>query len=109
MISEKHLAQVADTVRFIVVFTFVTEALGALLLFTFLPEDRDLGERLFQSVFHSISAFCNAGFSTLKDGLADAWVQGLRAFQFVICLLMKLPYKKEHQVKPPNRGCQSSS
>lgn len=88
MISEKHLAQVADTVRFIVVFTFVTEALGALLLFTFLPEDRDLGERLFQSVFHSISAFCNAGFSTLKDGLADAWVQGLRAFQFVICLLI---------------------
>ncbi len=84
MISEKHLAQVADSVRFIIVFTFVAEALGALLIFLALPTDRDLGERVFQSVFHAVSAFCNAGFSTLPDGLADSWVRGNSALQVVV-------------------------
>jgi trk system potassium uptake protein len=90
MISEKHLSQVADVVRFIVVFTFVTEAIGALLLYQSLPADRGLGERAFQSVFHSISAFCNAGFSTLPDGLADSWVRNNGLLQIVIGLLIIL-------------------
>lgn len=88
MISEKHLAQVANTVRFIVVFTFVVEALGAVGIFFSLPADVGVSERLFQSVFHSISAFCNAGFSTLKDGLADDWVRDLPGIQLVVCALI---------------------
>jgi potassium uptake TrkH family protein len=90
MISEKHLSQVADVVRFIVVFTFVTEAIGALLLYQALPADRGLGERAFQSVFHSISAFCNAGFSTLPDGLADSWIRHNGALHIIIGVLIIL-------------------
>lgn len=90
MISEKHLAQVSHVVRFIVVFTFVTEIIGALLLFTALPTDRGLGERAFQSVFHSISAFCNAGFSTFPDGLADSWVRHNAPLHVAISLLIIL-------------------
>ncbi len=88
MISEKHLTQVADSVRFIILFTLATEAAGALLFFSFLPEDRGLAERVFQSVFHSISAFCNAGFSTLPDGLADRWVRNNAGVQLVISALI---------------------
>jgi len=84
MISEKHLAHVAGSVRFIVVFTFFAELLGAGLIYQILPADRGVGERIFQSVFHSVSAFCNAGFSTLPDGLADAWVRGNGALQIVV-------------------------
>lgn len=90
MISEKHLAQVADTVRFIVVFTFVTEALGAVGIFLALPAQGDVAERLFQSVFHSISAFCNAGFSTLPNGLADTAVRDLWGLQLLIGTLIIL-------------------
>lgn len=90
MISEKHLARVSDSLRFIVVFTFVTEALGAVLLFQCLPADRGLAERIFQSVFHSVSAFCNAGFSTLPDGLADGWIRDNGSLQLVICALIIL-------------------
>lgn len=90
MISEKHLAQVADTVRFIVVFTFAVEALGAVGIFFSLPADGDVAERLFQSVFHSISAFCNAGFSTLKDNLADPSIRDLTGIQLVVCALIIL-------------------
>lgn len=88
MISEKHLAQVAGSMRYIVVFTFVAEALGALLLYGFLPADRGFSERVFQAVFHSVSAFCNAGFSTLPDGLADLWIRENGALQGVICALV---------------------
>ena len=88
MISEKHLGQVSGSMRFIVVFTFVAEALGAVALFAYLPEDRGLPERVFQAVFHSVSAFCNAGFSTLPNGLADDWVRGNAGVQMVICGLI---------------------
>lgn len=88
MISEKHLAQVTDAVRFIVVFTLVTETLGAAILFLTLPFDQAFSERLFQAVFHSVSAFCNAGFSTLPNGLADDCVRDLSSFQFAIGMLV---------------------
>ncbi len=88
LISEKHLAQVAGAVRFIVVFTLVAESLGALLLFQVLPEDRGTAERVFQAVFHSVSAFCNAGFSTLPDGLADSWVRDNTMLQGIVCVLI---------------------
>ena len=88
MISEKHLTQVAGSVRFIVVLTFTAELLGAWLLYHTLPEDRGLGERAFQAVFHSVSAFCNAGFSTLPAGLADSWTRDNAALQLILCALI---------------------
>ena len=48
----------------------IAELLGAAALFAaLLPEAAHLGEALFQSVFHTVSAFCNAGFSLYKDNL----------------------------------------
>ena len=88
MISEKHLSHVAGSVRFIVGFTFAAELLGAALLYHALPEDRGLAERAFQAVFHSVSAFCNAGFSTLPAGLADTWTRDNAALQLIICALV---------------------
>lgn len=88
MISEKHLAQVSTAVRFIVLFTLVSEGLGALLLFFALPPNLGTDERLFQAVFHTVSAFCNAGFSTFENGLADPLVLNNTSFQLVICTLI---------------------
>jgi trk system potassium uptake protein TrkH len=48
-------------------YTFVIEGLGAALLFLlFLPGKR-VDEALYLSIFHSVSAFCNAGFSLFPD------------------------------------------
>lgn len=87
MIAEKRLAHVGETLRFILIFTFVTEALGAIAIFYVLPSDITASERVFQSVFHSISAFCNAGFSTFPNGLAGDPVNQLPIFQFIIIAL----------------------
>lgn len=60
--------QVAGVVRLtkkIIQGTFLVEAIGAVLLsFHFIPEE-GLVKGIYYSVFHSISAFCNAGFDLM--------------------------------------------
>jgi len=58
---------IKDLLKKIVLFTFGFELFGALILF-FHFKGLNIAERIYTSVFHSISAFCNAGFSTLKNG-----------------------------------------
>jgi trk system potassium uptake protein TrkH len=50
-------------------FTFVTEALGTLFLFTRFSQDFPIGMAIYQAVYHAISAFNNAGFSLFSDNL----------------------------------------
>ncbi|WP_172683358.1 potassium transporter TrkG [Verrucomicrobium spinosum] len=90
MIAEKRLAHVGETLRFIVIFTIIAEALGAVAIFFSLPGDHDAGERMFHAVFHSVSAFCNAGFSTFPNNLADQWVNEIGALQILVCALIIL-------------------
>jgi len=50
--------------------TFITEFIGFILLFFgFLMEGLPIKSALYQGFFHSISAFCNAGFSTYDSSL----------------------------------------
>ncbi len=53
----------------IVITTFTFELVGALMLFLNFRHAFPPGQALFHAVFHSISAFCNAGFSTFSGGL----------------------------------------
>lgn len=71
------LEQVAKLLRFIVAWTFVAEAIGALVLYVaFAPLIPDGSQRLFAAVFHSVSAFCNAGFSVFSLNLEGAPATG---------------------------------
>jgi Trk-type K+ transport system membrane component len=88
MIQENRLSRINKTLTFIVVMTFACEAIGALILFCGMEGSMAFGERLFHSVFHSVSAFCNAGFSTLPDGMASANIQGNLTWQFCIMALI---------------------
>ncbi len=58
----------AKIVRSIVVFTLAIEGLGALALYG-LFRAQGTAAPAFTAVFHSISAFCNAGFSTFSDSM----------------------------------------
>lgn len=63
------LGNVVSLVKTLLVFTVIMEAIGTVLLaLTFVP-DRGLGEGLYFSLFHSVSAFNNAGFGLLPDNL----------------------------------------
>ena len=54
-----------DVVRF----TFVIEAIGTVLLYAIWAPQLGWKEAFWPAVFHSISAFCNAGFSTFSDSM----------------------------------------
>ena len=71
MNSSSKLGEVFKTLRNIVLITISIETIGALIIFSNLSsaEMPDYFDRVFFSFFHSISAFCNAGFSTLPDSL----------------------------------------
>ncbi len=63
------VAALRELMIYVVKITFLIELAGAaLLLLGFLP-GRTLGAAAYAAVFHSISAFCNAGFSTFSDNL----------------------------------------
>lgn len=55
--------------RYVLGFTLVIESLGALFLAIRFVPTYGLGKGIWFSVFHSISAFCNAGFDILGDSI----------------------------------------
>ena len=65
--------EVFKTVRRIIQITFIIELFGATFIyFSIDPEIIPaLGDRIFFAAFHSVSAFCNAGFSTLENSLYE--------------------------------------
>jgi trk system potassium uptake protein TrkH len=72
-INEESIGEVGSTLLRIIFFTILVEGAAALLIFFLLDAGlvRGSGERLFFAVFHAVSAFCNAGFSTLSQGLYE--------------------------------------
>lgn len=58
-------------IRSVLLFTLAVEAAGAVLLFFYWRPAFPFSEALFKAVFHSVSAFCNAGFSQFSNNLMD--------------------------------------
>ncbi len=52
-----------------VIFTFLAELTGAIILFAHWSRTMPAAKAAYSAVFHSISAFCNAGFSIYSDSL----------------------------------------
>lgn len=71
--NAEKMGDVFDTLKKIILLTFLIEAVGAALIFYSLDAQLidSLSERIFFSVFHAVSAFCNAGFSTLTNSLYE--------------------------------------
>lgn len=67
-----HRAELGDLLQvlgFVLLMTLSFEALGSFILFQRLKEIHPFGDAVFSSVFHSVSAFCNAGYSIYGDNL----------------------------------------
>jgi potassium uptake TrkH family protein len=71
-IGETRTHETFNTIKRIVGITLFIEALGAVGYFlSWQGMFDDLSTHIFFSVFHAISAFCNAGFSVFTNSLAD--------------------------------------
>ncbi len=71
MIKELSSKNTFSSLFKIVFITFLVEAIGALLIYIFVTGEGITDKPAFFAVFHSISAFCNAGFSTLSNSLYE--------------------------------------
>jgi trk system potassium uptake protein TrkH len=64
--------EVKTLVKYIIIASFIIEAIGAFLLtihWYLAGRFASFGETVYHAVFHSISAFCNAGFALYPDSL----------------------------------------
>ncbi|UMB53075.1 ATPase [Lutibacter sp. A64] len=92
MTNSDKIGEVFNTLRRIIVITFTIEIIGALLIFFSLNSELFNGvvDQVFFAFFHAISAFCNAGFSTLQNGLYESSFRFNYLLQFLLILLLIL-------------------
>ena len=90
--SNKQISNIMYFIYQVVVVTLVFEIMGAIFIYFSLDDalfSRKL-DKVFFSIFHSISAFCNAGFSTLPGGMFEPVVRYNYALHIAIALLVLL-------------------
>ncbi len=67
-----NLKNIGNFIVKVIIFTGIMESIGAvILLLGFLRKGFPFPHALGHAIFHSISAFCNAGFSTFSNNLGD--------------------------------------
>ena len=73
ILGETKLGSVVSTLLKIIFITFLFEIIGGVLIFISLEDYtfNSVGEKVFFAAFHSISAFCNAGFTTIDGGMTN--------------------------------------
>ena len=72
MLSSESLISARDLLKKIILITVSIEILGATAIFFSWDENlqfNHLWQKIFHSIFYSVSAFCNAGFSLVSDSL----------------------------------------
>ncbi|MBU1078627.1 MAG: TrkH family potassium uptake protein [Spirochaetes bacterium] len=68
MLNEQEMKNLSKTLLNIIIITITIELAGAALLFNFFKGILGFNMKaVFYSIFHSISAFCNAGFALFSD------------------------------------------
>jgi len=89
-LSTERLSDSKNILRSIVEFSLLMEAIGTFFLyFSWGNVHFDSWKtQLFNSVFHAVSAFNNAGFSTFSNNLAESGVRNLYGLQIVIIFLI---------------------
>lgn len=92
LLGEESLGRIRSTIFQVALFAFSFEVLGAWILFE--QFDRysfaSAPDRLFFAIFHSVSAFCNAGFSLWSENLMAPVVQNDMLILSVIMVLIVL-------------------
>lgn len=87
LISVENMTDIFVTLKRIFYVTLIIEAFCAWLIYAHLSAhnpEADTYELIFTSVFHSVSAFCNAGVSNLDGGMQNPLMGNSRFLQLTI-------------------------
>lgn len=86
-LNSESLHSAKNMLRQVIFITIVIEALAAFLLFFTWGSNVEfeyIGKKVFYSIFHGVSAFCNAGFSLFSNGLYQDVIRESYLFHVVI-------------------------
>lgn len=86
--SQDTMKDVLKAALNVVIFTISVELIGAAFIYSTIIDVPEIKNKFFFSIFHSISAFCNAGFSTIENGLSENFIQFNYYMQWVVILLV---------------------
>lgn len=91
-INEDKIGDVFNSLNQIIGITFIIESIGALFIYFATPESyfSSTFEHIYFSIFHSISSFCNAGFSLMNDELIASGFKYQYNLQLVMALIFIL-------------------
>jgi len=82
------MEEIVQFLKWIVVTTIVFEVSGMIVLFSGFSQFLPFKEALNQAVFHSVSAFCNAGFSTFSTNLTGFYRYPLISITVAILIIV---------------------
>ncbi len=90
-VAAGRFTSVREVARVVLAMTLAIEAVAALLMFALWPSDGPAGfaswpDRLWAAVFHSVSAFCNAGITLFSENLRV--VREEPAIQLIVSVLV---------------------
>ena len=90
IISGNRSSKLRSLVTRIITVTFIMELTGAVLIYLYTAPHLQMEEweKIYFSVFHSISAFCNAGFSTMPQNLAEPALINIGPLYLIISVLI---------------------
>lgn len=92
MVSSDRISNVITIITRILIVTFFFETMGAIFIYFSTAQSQFNGNiaRIFFAIFHSVSAFCNAGFSTESAGLYTETLRYNYFLHIIIALLIIL-------------------
>lgn len=90
--SSKNLGDVFSTLKYIILITLGIEFVSGVLIYLNLDASNfsTQSDQVFFATFHAVSAFCNAGFSTLSASLYDSSFRFNYGLQFIVILTFVL-------------------
>lgn len=76
MVYSRSLNALLPTLLYVLAFTVAIEMLGAVAIYLTVPDSigLDVHDKVVFSAFLSLSAFCNAGFTNIPDGMSNAYL-----------------------------------
>ncbi|TGK07452.1 portal protein [Leptospira semungkisensis] len=90
LFSQETIGRAGSILKQVAYQTFAIEGIGSILLYLSIPKEAGIPEKdlFFYSVFHSITAFCNAGFALFPKGLAEPYFRESYLFLSGIMILI---------------------
>lgn len=89
-IAHDGLKDVFKAALHVVVFTIGVELVGAIFIYSSIVDNPIIDNDFYFSIFHSISAFCNAGFSTIPNGILNETVRFNYYLQWILMFMIIL-------------------